>query len=327
MKILYSGFRDPKHTSAGGYVNITGMPEDVKILLGNDYPLGNHFIPHLARLPWTLLDIQTRIECHKYDIVHLIYGELTMFPLPYPKLKRTKRVITLHMKIEDKPGWFIRLLRSFDGIIVLSSQQKELLETRYGIKSEFIPHGFDKQSFQIKMPCSDKCEKLDVSKVNVAVVGNNYRDFSLLKDLVEFMDGQGKDVVFHIVGMPGSLKSEFRKYKYVRIYNRLDNDEYFSLLSACDYNFMPLTFATANNTLMEAQSVGLTSILPDIPGISDYGAPAPSNIFYSSKESLFNIFRSIEKCGLNTQLEEFAKKFSWSSIYVRLQDYYNKLLS
>ena len=81
MKILYSGFIDPSHSAYGGYHNITRFPAESKSLLSKDYPLGKldkRF--HLRKIPLWCLDFHTRILRKDFDITHLYYGEITMFP-------------------------------------------------------------------------------------------------------------------------------------------------------------------------------------------------------------------------------------------------------
>ena len=46
-------------------------------------------------------------------------------------------------------------------------------------------------------------------------------------------------------------------YKNAITYDWVDDNVYYTLLSKCDYNFLPLAFATANNTLLEAQFLGI----------------------------------------------------------------------
>lgn len=326
MKILFSGFRDSLHSSAGGYDKITGMPGDVSILLGNSYPFGSHFGSHVIRIPLTMLDIHTRFVCRKYDITHLFYGEMTVIPVAYPKSRKSKTVITLHLNVDEKPSWFKKMLPGFDGIVVLSTQQQRRLKEKYGLESVFIPHGLDKPEFEYVMPKSETGAEFNRGAVNVAMIGNNYRDFRLLERVVDFVEKNGRDILFHIVGMPADEKKIFRKYKSVRVYGRLDNDEYFTLLSECDYNFMPLKFATANNTLLEAQSLGISSILPAITGITDYAAEAPLNTFYSSEDELMRIFSKMEKRGRDEAIIKFSERFYWENIYKQLEAYYKRIL-
>ena len=85
-----------------------------------------------------------------------------------------------------------------------------------------------------------------------------------------------------------------------------------------------MTFATANNALLEAQFLGIPSILPSISGISDYAAPSPLNIFYVSREDMEEVFVDLEKVQDNraSELRNYANKFSWENIYKLLERFY-----
>lgn len=330
MKILYSGFRDPSHSTYGGYDKITGIDLPKKVLLSEYYPLGRcNFKSHLMRIPFTFLDIHTRLLRHKYNITHLFYGEITMlFFLPYFKRKKHKTIITIHLDIEKRrcPKLFIWLLKFFDGIIVLSSRQQKYLETKYNIRSTFIPHGFSQPQFEECLPYDKRGYKLNESKINILTVGNNYRDFDTLKYVINrFKDNSNYQ--FHLVGVPREINIYFSEYKNVSLYSRLSNNEFYSLISVCDYGFLPLTFATANNTLLEYQYLDLPSILPNIHGVMDYAAPAPLNLFYSNRAELCEMISSLTKTVKNNLISDFAKThFNWDIIYDAIEDYYRNII-
>ncbi len=330
MKVLYSGFRDPAHSLYGGYDKITDIDLDKKILLSENYPFGHsNFKSHLMRLPFTLLDIHTRILRSRFDITHLFYGEITMlFFLPYFKIKKSKTVITLHLDIEKRrfPSLFIRLLRYFDGIIVLSTQQQDYLWNKYKIKSKFIPHGFYKPEFTPTLPLDTRGQQMRDDKINILTVGNNYRDFETLQWIIEAFKDNGK-FKFHLVGMPSKVKEQFQNFNNVSIYNRLDNDEFYTIISQADYGFLPLTFATANNTLLEYQFLNLPTVLPNIPGVLDYAAPAPLNLFYDNRQDLYKIIKSLPKSTKSNNLSYFVQRyFEWNNIFKKVKEYYKELM-
>lgn len=330
MRVLFSGFHDVNHSKSGGYDKITNIDIEKKILLSNNY-LGGKFpiSSQLSRIPFYLLDIHTRIIRNRYDITHLFYGELTSLPfLPYHKSKKHKTVITLHLKVEDHNciNLYVNQLKSFDGIIVLSSGQRELLESKYGLKSTFIPHGFSKPEFKVTPAGDINNRGIDSGKINISTIGSNYRDFETLKYIVNKLASNEK-IHFHLIGVPIDVKDLVKNNPNVSIYQRLDDDQYYTLLSMMDYNFLPLTFATANNTLLEAQFLNVKSILPNISGISDYAAPMPLNLFYENRTDLIKIISNLDKASKDTKLSEYTNRnFNWNVIYKQLSQYYTSLL-
>lgn len=328
MKILYSGFVDPSHSAFGGYHNIFHYPDCKKILLSNNYWLGTLDKKYrLRRIPHWLLDFDTRIKRHKYDITHLFYGEVTMIPfLPYSKDRNHKTVITLHLDIEKQRFHksFIKNIKSFDGIIVLSTQQQEYYRDKYGIETTFIPHGFNTPIFNFTLPTDIKGNIIDLSRINLITSGKNYRDFETLISIADKFKHDDR-IIFHLVGPPPDIKARLTSFPNVRIYPRINNDKYYSLIKSCDYGFLPVTFATANNALLETQALGIKSILPHISGILDYAST--ENIFYEDFDNLANIMKSITKSSISNEILKHAENFHWENIYRQLYVFYSDLLS
>lgn len=319
-KVLFVGYKDPLHSSAGGYDKITGLPNSFTLW---DYQVLFGSIPMHKRgkvLNTTCLDLKARFIQKDYDIIHYFYGDMLWFPFWN---KKSKIVATLHLDIKLRQKWpeaFIKTLRSLDGLIVLSSNQKQEIESNFGIKAKFIPHGFSNPEF-IYTP-----SQIDKNKINVVISGTNYRDTELMLDIISFCEERRDDIVFHLLGQSSSVKSMLKGKKNAICYQRLPDDEYYSIISDCDYSFLPLTFATANNALLEAEFLNTVGIYPNISGIKDYAAPEPYNIFYDSKDNLIYLFERLshhrKECGLGI----YARQFLWDNIYIQLLDYYNNVI-
>ena len=320
-KILYVGYRDISHSSAGGYDGIIENPETDR-LMGENVLFGNIEVSQRGKILNVLvLDIISRVKRFKYDVVHYFYGD-TMF-VPYIKFKKHKTIATIHLNVEDnhrKRTAFFRALKSLDGIVVLSSNQKRLLKEKYGIESEFIPHGFNKPKF-VKEDTG-----LDKKLVNICVLGQNYRDYDTMERIIMYCLKHRNDIRFHLIGQPQRIKEKYFNISNVVVYQRLPDNKYFSIIEECDYSFLPLTFATANNALLEAGFLGVTSILPKISGVEDYGAPKPLNLYYSNFDEAVNLFKGLKKHSKSDELIEFCEKnFLWDSVYKKLNEYYNAL--
>lgn len=325
MKILYSGFRDKNHSSAGGYDKIINYPKSTYVS-DQDVPLGYISAGERGKsINLLFLDIYTRLLRYRYDIVHFFYGDNILFP--YLKLKKHKIVATIHLDIEKHKrmhSLFIKSLRSIDGVIVLSSEQEKSFKEKYNINATFIPHGFSKPIF--KECAFSKFPYLRDENINIFFSGTNYRDFDVLIKSIEYTNQNHPNIFFHIVGQKDIyLINKLKGYKNTYCYSRLSDDEYFTLLSNCDYNFLPLTFSTANNALLEAQFLGIKSILPNISGINDYAAPFPMNIFYDNITNLNFIWSALHKNSKSVELIEYASQFLWDNIYHRLELYYRNL--
>ena len=319
-KILYVGYRDNNHSIVGGYDHIIDNPFSDS-LMGEELLFGN--IPVNKRgkfLNILVLDLHTRLIRFKYEVTHIFYGDTLLFP--YSKRANHKIVATIHMSLEmprKNQNLFFRALKSLDGIVVLSSNQKKILLERYGINSVFIPHGFNSPRF-IKQKTT-----IDKKFINIVVLGQNYRDYDCLIESLNYCQEHCPNIRFHFIGQPKWFKEKASQYQNAIVYSRLKDDEYFSVIDDCDYNFLPVTFATANNALLEAQFLGIVSILPVIEGIEDYSAPSPLNKFYNNREELYNLFSSIEKTDKSPLIIDFCKRFKWDNVYSQLNEFYNSL--
>ena len=327
MNVLYSGYRDSNHSVFGGYDKICQYP-GAKTLWDYQVPFG--FIPvgvRGKRINLFFLDIATRCLRNKYDLVHIFYGDSMLF-FPYQHKRNTKIVATIHMDVTniDTKISYIKSLRSLDGVVVLSSSQEKYLKTTYDIKAKFIPHGFITPDYKQTLLKSKQLSCFNKNNINIFYSGTNYRDFPMFCEIVNHCK-DNPNFVFHAVGQSRQNKSMLQNNENVICYDRLCNDDYFSLLSECDWNFLPLTFATANNTLLEASFLGIRSILPLISGINDYAAPEPLNKFYSCKDELVQIFSNLCKSSKSDEIIQYSKKYEWDSVFTQLEKYYQEICS
>lgn len=317
MRILFVGYRDQRHSKFGGYDYIAEYPK-ADYLDAKTLPFG--FIPVAKRgkkLNLLFLYMKALLISNKYDIVHFFYGDFMLFTKLHRKTK-TKYIATIHMKSEDLDARRVKILQSFDGVIVLSSSEKELTQQKK-INSFFVPHGFNTPAFN-----KISITYVDNNLINIFYSGMNYRDFSTFIEIVKFSQKENLNIHFYAVGQSQERKDKLQDYSNVTICKRLNDDEYYSLLNECDYNFLPLTFSTANNALLEAQSFGIKSILPKINGIEDY-ADKNNNILYEDYDELKSIFRELKKETPDTQLKKFSESFLWKEIYLKLESIYTSI--
>lgn len=331
IKILYSGFIDPRHSQYGGYDKILDidMPHDTLLL--TDCPFGNISLSSkLVRLPLLLLDFKTRISSRKYDITHLFYGDVTIFPLlPYRKSEKHKYVVTLHLDVERYrfKQQLIRELRKCDAVVVLSSQQQQVLKEKYNIDSVFIPHGYNTPEFERALPTDRNGHKLATSELNVVTVGKTYRDFDTFEFAVKTAQQLNLPIQFHLVGAPSEIKNRLAVYDNLHVYDFIPDNEFYSIIEAADHCFLPLTFATANNTLLESQVLGTPLIAPQIAGVSDYAYFNNPNQFYDSREKLTEILCNLKKCPKQDCLKEYGKRFRWNNIHAEISELYRNILT
>ncbi len=316
MKILYVGYRDSRHSKFGGYDYISQFP-GADFFDASKFPFG--FIPVGKRgkkLNLFCLDFVARLYAKKYDVVHYFYSDFMLFK-KLPKRRKCKFIATVHMKSENFSKKQLAILKSFDKVICLSSSE-EIRLRKMGINAFFVPHGFNKPIFSFKTP-----ENFDDRKINIFYSGMNYRDFDTFLKIMDFSKSENMNICFYAVGQSTVNKEKLYCKDNVVVCSRLTDDEYYSLLSLCDYNFLPMTFSTANNALLEAQSLGITSILPKIPGVLDY-ASKEGNFFYNNFDDLANFVTHLQKSSAKRDLIRYSEKFLWKEIYKRIESVYSE---
>lgn len=314
MKILFVGYRDERHSKFGGYDYIAHYP-NTDFLNASKLPFG--FVPvgkSGKKINILFLDFYARKQANKYDVIHYFYSDFMLFK-KLPEKRHCKFVATVHMKTESFSQKQITILKSFDKVICLSSSEERALKEK-GVNAFFIPHGFNKPVFNFK-----RSVNFDDSKINLFYSGMNYRDFSTFLKIAKFSENEKLNVQFYAVGQSDEYKKNLAHCKNVCVCPRLSDDEYYSLLASCDYNFLPLTFATANNALLEAQFLGVVSILPQIQGVTDY-ADGKKNIFYTDFSDLKGQFSKLAKQIQKNELISFSEKFCWKEIYKELEKVY-----
>lgn len=320
-KLLFIGYSSEIRTKQSGYEHIVDLESQA---YSTDYldaaslPFG--FIPcgsRGKRLNLYFLELIGHFKSKKYDLIHNFYCDQPAL-LKLPKERNYKAVATTHLNYHNFSKHQIKILRSYDVVICLNSKEEEFLKN-LNINAKFIPHGFYKPNFKLNQTIFDAYKE----KINICFAGVCYRDYKTLEFFISNIQ-QRLDIQVHLLGQKKAEKEFFSKFKNVKVYDFLSDDDYYSVLSLCDYNFLPLTFATANNTLLEAQFLGVESILPKMEGLCDY-ASANHNIFYSDNTELLEIIKRLHKNKKNKELEVYSAKFSWNSIFAETIRIYDSL--
>jgi glycosyltransferase involved in cell wall biosynthesis len=216
-----------------------------------------------------MLSLCALLKADDFDLVHSLYS----VPAAFPSLK-AKTVATVHIVPEISPNnlwlrykglWQRALFPRCSSVIAVSNNLLEIVQEEY--KPErlvFIPHGVDTDHFNPKGTRKDFFEKFggDFDSVSLSI-GLHGGDISETVRLASVFE----NVLFVVVG--SDLASEL-KGKNIRVLSRLSETEMLEAYNSCDIFFRPLRFATANNSLLEAMSMGKAIITDRIPGVVDY---------------------------------------------------------
>lgn len=274
----------------------------------------------------------------RYDTVHYFYPENTAYLSPWPLRLLGKRIVyTVHLDerawLRAAPSPFLRLkqlsLRAAHAIAVLSRHQEHVYRRVFRDKLvRFVPHGltFDR----VGAPPLDLFERRLQTR-RLVVVGHNYRDFDLLERIVATRGA--RDVRFHLAGMDETTRRRFERQVGVVCHERLEPDAYDTLLRESFAMVLPLSFATANNALLEAYQCHLPALASRIPGITDYAVDPDRALFGSPEEfwARFDALAALDAAALRRDciaLHEAARaRFSWPEVRSQLAALYTPIVS
>jgi glycosyltransferase involved in cell wall biosynthesis len=203
----------------------------------------------------------------RIDLVHYLDAEHTAQFLPAwlgrTRASRTKTVATYHQPPDllptlVNPG----VVATLDQVIVVSPVQLPFFHAALPAeKVQVVLHGIDTDFFR------PRTEPRAEGPFRCVTAGHWLRDWAAVCAVAEAL----REVEFHVVtdretGLAGLAN--------VRTHRNVDDETLRSIYRQADVLFLPLTQATANNTLLEGLACGLPVVSTDLPSIRDY---APGN--------------------------------------------------
>jgi glycosyltransferase involved in cell wall biosynthesis len=332
-RVLYSGFHYLHHNPGSGYDQV--VPDPHQYVSGEGLPFADRLESTRPRhLNFLLLDLLTLVRALRYDTVHYFYPEATAYLSPWILRVLGKRIVytvhlaesqwlgptrSTHHRIKQKS------LRAAHAIVVLGSQQGEVFRQAFPDKEVgFVPHGFTFAG--VGEPSVDLFEARTRGHRRLVVVGSNYRDVDVLEQITA--QRGSRDVYFDLVGMDEAARARFAPCESVVCHPRLDAETYGNLLSESFALLLPLTFATANNALLEAYNAYLPAFLSRIDGVTDYAADGDRSLFSSPEEfwSKYDALAALSPSELHDYclaLHAGARdRFSWPKIRAELAGLY-----
>jgi glycosyltransferase involved in cell wall biosynthesis len=203
-----------------------------------------------------------------YDAIHSVVSDCTYY-LPYKGFTMTLHVLpaVVHYK-ELKQNLFLfmkyhiiqkRAFRRAKEIACVSTNLMEAIPAKYRDKAHFIPHGIDTDFWN---PTLAKAHRGFSEGGYILCVGAHGLDRDSLAQFIV----TNPALPFVFVGIKEKL-GDFPNTHYL---TKVSDEDLRDLYFGCALMFRPLRFATANNSLLEALSMGKTILASRIPGVTDY---------------------------------------------------------
>ncbi len=297
-------------------------------LLGVE-PFGAH--PNLWSAEW---EIARRLQTEMFDLVHLIDGELSgwlISRLPdenFANGRRPALMTMLHQPPHLAASWTsAAALTRFDMLSAVAEVQAEQLRERSpGIPVEMAPHGVDIDFFH---PGPVKKVAPKGRPLRLLAVGQWLRDYHLAFEVLDQLVAEGLAFEYRVIchsldyGEPPA---------YVTMLSGLSDEELRDEYRAADLLFMPLSYATANNAVLESMACGTPVVSSAVGGVPEYVSndagrlcPPDADAFaralrelVSDTELMLRMGRSARRC---------AETFDWRNIAARYAEIYRSLVA
>ncbi|HET6252745.1 MAG TPA: glycosyltransferase family 4 protein [Puia sp.] len=271
-----------------------------------------------------------------FDAIHSLYEDCT-FALPHNHFTTTFHVLPGVVRYPEwKQRIFIflkynilqrRALRNSTNIACVSTNLLTAIPRRYHHKACFIAHGVDTDFWDPALaspgslaspatltPAAKAPAQVDLDYI--LCVGAHGLDRELLSDFVRSNPGR----TFVIVGLKARLEP-FPNTHY--LYN-ISDEELRDWYAGAALLIRPLQFATANNSVLEAMSMGKTILASRIPGITDY-VTEKTGIFIDTlpSRSLENIRTLDPGCIRQSAIDSFC----WKKVLSEYTSLYHQQLT
>ena len=214
---------------------------------------------------------------NQYHIVHALYTDCGFFQL-HPNFYSTlhvtpyvaQKVNITYLLFLFLKNIFIekRVIRNSKKVFVVS---KNLIPVKYKNLSKFIfvPHGVNTDYWSPEDTINSKGEHGKYQNNFVLCVGNHGLNKKLLCEAIR----DNGNIYFVVLG----LHDFHHNFKNLKILHNISDDELKSLYMNCSLFIRPMNFTTANNSILDALSMGCRVLIssPDIscdyvqPGIDD----------------------------------------------------------
>lgn len=277
-------------------------------------------------------EIRTLISVNRYkaDVLHALYGEDQLnILLRYRERLKCAMVASYHLPVESffmqkivKEDVY-KKLSVLDAAIVMSNSMISDYEKWVGEgKVFFVPHGIDTDIF-----FPNHVEKSrNHHSLKILTVGGHGRDWQSLKTIIYFFR-DNNNVKFKAVS-PKKIKKMFKDLPKLKVLTGISEAQLIEEYRAADVVLLPVTYATANNSLLEALACGTPVISTNTGGIPDYldsksGWLLPPGDITEAVNLISNLIERREQI-IKKEAEARIKalKYDWKEITGQIREVY-----
>lgn len=261
-------------------------------------------------------------------IYHFLYGETTYrYSGKFNNYRQNRIVATFHQPPEGiqkavEINWHIKQLSA---IICVGSSQQEYFADKFDPAKIFVvPLGIDTQFYT---PPLD----YDLRDPNLClIVGENYRDFSTLRGVIELILFRRPSTKFMVITSPNSSKL-LGQHSNIYCKSSVPESELIDYYRTASIMVSPMLDTTANNAILESLACGLPIVATDVGSIRDYLTPdcavlVPLNDARKMADSVLGLLEEpAERKKMSEKSREQSCKFSWPNVLNKLRSVYISL--
>lgn len=279
------------------------------------------------------IKLRSQVKREEVDLVHALYAEDQLNLLLSGRDKLDAALVgTFHLPMESR---FMQKLKNagkmnrynkLDAIITLSSFAAEELINETGNPNVFfVPHGIDTRTFN---PGS-RGNQVKSDVFHILTVGRHSRDWDTYLEVVNAFNEMSSEVLFTAV-VPENLSKKLSQVSNIKIHTSIDEMKLIELYNHSDLLYMPLKYATANNSILESMACGTPVLSTNTGGIPDYvdensGWLVPQNGVRETVELIQTLLKApgvIQTASVSARKNSL--RFDWTEVAAQVKEVYQK---
>jgi glycosyltransferase involved in cell wall biosynthesis len=263
----------------------------------------------------------------RYDLVHFLDGEHAPQYLP-GALRRTrarvKTVATYHQPASMLPRLIRRdVVAQLDHVILVASSQLEFFAGLLPAdRIHVILHGVDTDFFH---PQSTRAPD---RRLRCITTGHWLRDWATFRTVAAALRADDR-IAFEVVSSDAAAVAGSAN---VLVHQSVDDEALAKLYRSADVLFLPLTEATANNTLLEGMASGLPVVASQLSGVRSYlpdeaGLLVEGNLVEGFVAALRRLRADVDlRVAMGRTARARAEQLSWPKVAQRHGQLYERVV-